>query len=82
MTDIDNDGWQDVMTTNYQDNSTTLYFNSIGINHTVPASNNNSGTSILELQRCLILKTNPQLQRPPYPVNGSASMWLKTRTDL
>lgn len=41
-TDMDNDTYVDVMTVNKDGNSTTLYYNSISVNHTLPAANNNS----------------------------------------
>jgi hypothetical protein len=44
-TDIDGDGYVDVVTANKDDGSTTLYYNDLGTNnHSVPAGNNNSGT--------------------------------------
>jgi hypothetical protein len=41
-TDMDNDTYVDVMTVNKDGNSTSLYYNSISVNHTVPAGNNNT----------------------------------------
>jgi len=45
VTDIDNDCWQDVITVNPGNGTTTLYYNNMGNNHTIPAGDHNVSAS-------------------------------------
>ena len=43
-TDIDGDGYMDVVTADKSKNATTLYYNNLVVaTHTLPSGNNNSG---------------------------------------
>jgi hypothetical protein len=57
-TDIDGDGYMDVVTADKSKNATTLYYNNLVIaTHTLPSGNNNSGAHLLALQRRMCAST-------------------------